>query len=135
MELLETLDPEKKKLMEASEHHKRELEKEVKSLSEKTERMLINGLIIGGSLALTYFIIRQWSKSKSRKKKTKDKEKTAGAGEHDSNAVPTDSPSAPSMISQIGNKVINQAALILLDIAKEKLLEYLESRKNQDENS
>ena len=132
MESLETKDPDKRRLIEVSEHHKRELEKEVRSMSEKTEKMLINGLIIGGSLALTYFIISQWGGSKSKKKNKKATEKAA---EFISETEADDALVAPSLISQIGNKVINQASLILLDIAKEKLLEYLESRKKRDENS
>jgi flagellar basal body-associated protein FliL len=132
MESLEPKDPDKRRLIEVSEHHKRELEKEVRSMSEKTEKMLINGLIIGGSLAITYFIISQWGTSKSKKKKKKAKEKAA---EITSETEADDALVTPSLISQIGNNVINQASLILLDIAKEKLLEYLESRKKGDENS
>jgi len=133
MESRETKDPDKRRLIETSERHKQELEKEVRSLSDKTEKMLINGLIIGGSLAVTYFIISQWGGSKSKKKKTKAREKAAGESTTESesdNAV-----AAPSLFSQIGNKVINQASLILLDIAKEMLVEYLESRKKGNENS
>ena len=128
MESLETRDPNKRRLIEASEHHKQEVEKEVRSLSDKTEKMIINGLIIGGSLAITYFIISQWGGSKSKKKKAKTKERELET-EADDVLV------APTLISQIGNKVINQASIILLDIVKEKLLEYLESRKKGDENS
>ncbi len=133
MEFPETKNPDKRRLIEASDRHKRELEKEMRSLSDKTEKMLINGLIIGGALAITYFMISQWGGSKSKKKKAKAREKegvefTSGPESDDASAV-------PSLISKIGNKVINQASLILLDIAKEKLLEYLESRKKRDENS
>jgi hypothetical protein len=131
MESFETKDPDKRRLIEASERHKRELEKEVRSLSDKTENILINGLIIGGSLAVTYFIISQWGRSKSKKKKAREKAAAGFTSESESD----DAPAVPSLISQIGNKVINQASLILLDIAKEKLLEYLESRKKRDENS
>jgi hypothetical protein len=134
MELLETQDPEKKKLIETSDRHKRELEKEVKSLSDKTERVLVNALVIGGSLALTYFVISQWGKSKSKKKKAKAKAAGIDNGSDDSDES-QEVLEAPSMISRIGTKVINQATLILLDIAKEKLIEYLESRKTRDENS
>jgi hypothetical protein len=130
MESLETRDPNKRRLIEASEHHKHEVEKELRSLSDKTEKMIINGLIIGGSLAITYFIISQWGGSKSKKKKAKARERELAAETEADDALV-----APSLISQIGNKVINQASIILLDIVKEKLLEYLESRKKGDENS
>lgn len=128
MELLETQDPRKKVLIATSDHHKRELEKEVKSITEKTERMLTNALIIGGSLALTYFVISQMRRSKKKKEV-----KTSGEAEprHEEEGAST----GPSLISQIGTKVINQATLMLLDIAKEQLLEYFESRKQRNENS
>jgi branched-subunit amino acid permease len=123
MELLETQDPERKKLIETSDQHKRELKKEVDAITGKTERMLTNALIIGGSLALTYFIISQLGGSKKKKKKNAEEE------------TQVDEVATPSVFSQIGSKVIDQAALILLDIAREKLSEYLQYRKKSNENS
>jgi hypothetical protein len=130
MELLETQDPEKKRLIETSDRHKRELEKEVVAISDKTEKVLKNALIIGGALALTYFTIRQLTKNKSaRKKQRADKE------ESDEDEEVVSVPSGPSFVSQMGDRVINQATMILLDLAKDMLMEYLESRKRKDENS
>ncbi|MDZ7646791.1 MAG: hypothetical protein U5K54_06175 [Cytophagales bacterium] len=48
MELLETTDPEKKRLIEATGRHKYELQREVKAISDKTENAVKNALIIGG---------------------------------------------------------------------------------------
>ena len=132
MELLESQDPEKKKLIETSDRHKRALEKELTELSNKTERMLTNALIIGGSLALTYIVITSLSGSKKRKKKKMAEAEAEAAGEVDDGSVEMET---PSVISQIGTKVLNTATVLLLDIAKEKLFEYLESRKKADENS
>lgn len=137
MELLESQDPEKKKLIETSDRHKRALEKEVNELTEKTERVLTNALIIGGSLALTYFVVSSFSgggKKKRRKKKNKEakavtEESTDGIEEHPEEIE------TPSLIGQIGTKVLNHATVLLLDIAKEKLFEYLESRKKGNEMS
>ena len=129
MELLETQNPEKRRLIETSERHKRELEMEMKGVSDKAERAISNALIIGGSLALTYFVVSQLTKSKSKTKSKKIR----------SNDLPTEEPEAfkldtgPSLVSQIGEKLISQASIILLDLAKEKLSEYLTKRK--DENS
>ena len=132
MELLESQDPEKKKLIETSDRHKRALEKEVSALTQKADKMVTNALIIGGSLALTYFLIS--SISSSRKKKKKNKQKAQGkAMEGDEEMSEEDH--NPSILSQIGTRVLNEASVILLDIAKEKLAEYLESRKKTDENS
>ncbi|HWA34646.1 MAG TPA: hypothetical protein VG737_10975, partial [Cyclobacteriaceae bacterium] len=69
MELLESQDPDKKRLIESSERHKRALEKQVNELGAKTEKMLTNALIIGGSLALTYFVVSSLSSGKKKKKR------------------------------------------------------------------
>jgi hypothetical protein len=130
MELLETQDPEKRKLLETSERHRRELEREVRDISSRTERVLTNALIVGGVLALSYFAVRQFSKGKSKKKKDK-KEGTLEPG-NDNAGVAAAETAAPSLLSEIGSKVINQATLILIELAKEKLMEYLQSRKKND---
>src|SRR5262245_32901669 len=85
MELLETQDPEKRKLLETSERHRRELEKEVRDISERTEQVVTNALIVGGVLALSYLAIRQFSKGKTKKKK--HKKRKAAAAELNGGAV------------------------------------------------
>lgn len=140
MELLETQDPEKRKLIETSDRHKKELEKEVKAISEKTEKVLKNALVIGGALALTYFTVSQLTKRKAKRKKareTKTEEDEAGMPnlqQRQDDGMNSES-LAPSLISQIGDRVISQGTFILLDLAKDMLVEYLESRKKKDENS
>ena len=138
MELLETQDPEKRKLIETSDRHKKELEKEVKAISEKTEKVLKNALIIGGALALTYFTVSQLIKRKKQKNTKEAKaldDRSEGVSSHQQDETVNLEPSVPSLISQIGDKVISQGTLILLDLAKDMLTEYLESRKKKDENS
>lgn len=138
MELLESQDPDKKKLIESSERHKRALEKQVSELSAKTEKLVTNALIIGGSLALTYFLVSSLS---SHKKKKKKKTKAAQiksdetVAETEEVEEKEESLIMPAIVGAIGSKVINTATMMLLDIAKEKLFEYLKSRKQDDENS
>jgi hypothetical protein len=133
MELLETQDPEKRKLLELSDRHRKELQKEVQDISERTERILTNALIVGGVLALSYFAISQFSKGRSKKKKHKKEKHTESSSVLDDphNEVQA-AVSTPSLMSEIGSKVINQATLILVDLAREKLMEYLQSRKKDD---
>jgi hypothetical protein len=129
MELLEPQSPERRKLIETSERHKRELEKEMKGVSDKTEKAITNALIIGGSLALTYFVVSQLSKSK----KDKGKSKKGKAGSLPEEEIERESShTTPSLVSQISEKLISQASIILLDLAKEKLSEYLTKRKNEN---
>jgi hypothetical protein len=134
MELLETQNPEKRRLIETSDRHKHELQKEVKAISDKTERIVKNALIIGGTLALTYLVVTQLSSAKKKRKKAKvktnEEEETDSALEE-----ATASFSPPSLISQLGERLATQATALLLGIAKDKLGEYLSNRKQKDENS
>ncbi|MFN7492691.1 MAG: hypothetical protein ACK5RG_07250 [Cyclobacteriaceae bacterium] len=128
MELLETQDPERKKLIETSDRHKRELEKEVKDMSDKTEKVVKNALIIGGVLAVSYLLVSQLG---SGKKKKKVRTKAVATSE----AEEEDEPEAPGVFAQIGSKVVDTATLVLLDLAKEALTEFLKNRKQKDGNS
>jgi hypothetical protein len=128
MELLETQDPEKKRLIETSLRHKYEMEREVKDISDRSEKMLKNALIIGGALALTYVVVNQLSSRKVKKKKAKPaKAPTVEVQEEVEHE--------PSMLSAMGDKLVSTATLFLLDLAKEKLYDYLQTRKSKDENS
>jgi hypothetical protein len=134
MELLESQDPEKKKLIETSHRHKQALEKELHDLSRKSERMITNALIIGGSLALTYFVISSLSGRKKKKKNRIARAQVTSLDGADDTEI-EESHHGTSIVSQIGTRVMDQATLMILEIAKEKLFEYLESRKKADENS
>ncbi|HRI78593.1 MAG TPA: hypothetical protein PLR06_03580 [Cyclobacteriaceae bacterium] len=134
MELLETQDPEKKKLIESSDRHKKALEKELGEMKEKTDRMLTNALIIGGTLAVTYFVISSISKRKKKKKKNKIAQAQINGTEAENEEVEEED-KGPSVLGQIGTRVLSEATAVLLSLAKEKLAEYLASRKNTDENS
>jgi len=129
MELLETQDPERRKLLETSDRHKHELEKEVKDMSDKTEKVVKNALIIGGVLAVSYLLISQLGTGKKKKKLKAKSSVVAAADEQD------DEPEAPGVFAQIGTKVVDTATLVLLDLAKEALAEFLKNRKQKDGNS
>jgi hypothetical protein len=128
MQLTESNDP-KEELRKKSERHRQELEEEVKLISERTEKIITNALIIGGTLAAAYFIMRQFSGSSSKKRKrVVPKIKLVKANEESSESEIIEEPSAPGIVSQIGTTLASQATVFLLSIAKEKLMEYLESQ-------
>ena len=135
MELLESQDPQKRKLIETSDRHKRELEKELKDITQKTEKTLKNALIIGGSLALGYLLVSQLSSSKRKVKVIAKKKKEVAVAETETGEEEEVVSGEPSVISQIGTQVLNQATFLLLELAKEKLAEYLQTRKVKNENS
>ncbi len=133
MEFLESQDPEKKKLIEASERHKRALGKGITELGDNTQKILTNALIVGGVLALSYLVVRGFSSGSKKKKKKRAKVTVV------SPQVSTDSDDddeiesgSPSLLADVGSKIANQATVILIDIARQKLMEYLDSRKKEE---
>lgn len=135
MELLETQDPDKKKLIEASDRHKRAMEKELGDLSQKTDRVLKNALIIGGSLALTFLVITALSKKRKKKKKKLALEAAAQPGLTPDTEKNEEEEEGPSILGTVGTQLLNQASVILLDLARQKLKEHLATRNAPDEHS
>jgi hypothetical protein len=134
MELLDSDDPVKGQLLRKSAHHREQLEEDVKLISERTEKILTNALIIGGALAATYFIVSQFggkSKKKSKLKKVRlvKDEETA-----DQVVVESVEPEIPGVITQVGTALASQATVMLLNFAKEKLDEFMKSQNEKKEN-
>jgi hypothetical protein len=132
MELLGTDDPIKSQLLKKSAQHREELEQDVQLISERTQRVITNALVIGGALALTYFVVSRFSGSGKKNKSKTRKIKVVNAapvseGEVESVAA------APGFVSQIGTALASQASVFLLSLAKEKLSEYLESQAAKKE--
>lgn len=130
MELLETQDPEKKKLIETSNRHRQELEREIDDIGNRSQKMLKNALIIGGALALTYIMVSQISSRRSKKKKAKAAE--AETSTKQIQVQKEEEENEPSIFSEIGGKVASAATVFLLDLAKEKLTDYLENRNKPE---
>jgi hypothetical protein len=131
MELLETNDP-KGLLIKKSAKHKKELEDEIKLLSENTEKIVTNALIIGGTLALTYLVISQLSKSKSKGKSKSKKIKLIKEKDIAADEATHDDDEEESVVSRIGSAIAAQATVFLLGLAKEKLSAYLQSNFKKD---
>jgi hypothetical protein len=134
MQLLESEDP-KNELLKKSASHRQKLEDEVKLISDRTERIITNALIIGGTLAAAYFLMRQFSSSTPKKKSPAHKIKLVKAKDEEEETEMVSEPSAPGIVSQIGTAIASQAAVLLLSIAKEKLAEYLESQFEKKEKN
>jgi len=139
MELLESQDPQKRKLIATSDRHKHELQKEVKEIAERTERTMKNALIIGGSLALAYLVVNQISSSSKKKKKRYriariPKVKVTNVNPEEADSEEEIVHDSTNLISAIGTQVMNQATAMLLELAKEKLMEFLASRMKSDES-
>lgn len=132
---LETDNPEKGQLLQRSAHHREVLEEEMKALTEKSEKILTNALIIGGALALTYFLVSGLSGS-SGKRKTKPRKVQLVTGKEDEDSEgDVAQAEEPGIVSQIGSVLMAQATGLLLSIAREKLVEFLQSHAAKKDNS
>jgi len=132
---LETDNPEKGQLLQKSAHHRDLLEEEVKLITERSEKILTNALIIGGALALTYFLVSSLSgetKKEKRQRKIRLVETKDGESAPQEEYVPGES----GIVSQIGAVLVAQATGFLLSIARDKLVEFLQSQgvKKADTN-
>ena len=137
MKAMETDDLVKSQLLQKAAQQREEIESEMHEITDRTEKVLTNALIIGGALALTYFLVRGFSAKKKRKAR-KAKAKVKATEVDDAEEAEVYEESGPARIlSQIGTAVASQATMILLDLAKEKLMEYLQAQaqKKADENS
>jgi hypothetical protein len=134
MELLESDDP-KNELLKRSARLREDLDDEVKLITERTEKIITNALIIGGALVATYMLVRIFSGSKSKRKPKYKKIKVVNAPAAE--AEETEEPSVVSgIVSEIGAAVAAQATSFLLTLAREKLAEFLQAQaeKKSTEN-
>ena len=67
MELLDS-DDLRSQLLRKSAEHRKEIEGDVQFISAETQKIITNALVIGGSLALAYLLVRQFSGGGSKKK-------------------------------------------------------------------
>lgn len=107
--------------------HREELEEETRAVAERTEKIITNAVIIGGALALTYFLYTQLSGSKKKKSKSK-KSQSAETDDEEVEEVST----ASNILSQVGNALVSQGGVLLLALAKEKLTEYLRAQADKN---
>jgi hypothetical protein len=127
-------DDSKMQLLKRSALQREALHDEVKLISAQTEKVITNALIIGGALAATYFLVRQFSGSKTKRRKSKKIRLVTGpAAEEES--VSYAEPQTPGIVSQLGTAIASQAGVFLLDLAKEKLSEYLQSQAQKKHNA
>ena len=125
----ETDDPIKSTLLKKSAQYRDELEEEAKVISDRTEKIIKNAVIIGGSLALAYFLYNQFSTSKKKKSKARKEKPVQAASLAAGIEEEEEETSSPNkVLSQIGAALISQASVFLLSMAKEKLSEYLQAQ-------
>jgi FtsZ-interacting cell division protein ZipA len=120
----------KSTLLKKSAQYREDLEEEAKVISDRTEKIIRNAVIVGGSLALAYFLYTSFSSSKKKKSKAKkEKSMQAVASTTGVEMDEEEEESSPNrVLSQIGTALISQASVFLLSMAKDKLSEYLQAQ-------
>ena len=132
---METDDPEKGQLLQRSAHHREAMEEEVKLISEQTEKIITSAIVVGGALAITYFLVTRLSGSNEKAKVKYHKTKLINRSEdNDSGVESIQQPEEAGLVSQIGAALVAQATTYLLTIAKEKLMEFIESQSAKKGN-
>lgn len=133
---VESDNPEKGQLLQRSALHRDTLEEEVRLITERSEKIITNALIIGGALALTYFLVSSFSgssgKSKAKTPKIKMAEPRPDSVEEQSLSH---EPAQAGIVSQIGSVLLAQATGFLLSVAREKLVEFLQSQTVKKDNA
>jgi len=127
MELYES-DDLKSRLLKKSVLQREALAEEAKLISARTEKVITNALMIGGALAATYFIVRQFSGSKKKRYKRSKRIQVVAAPAAGEEVAYAEA-QAPGIVAQLGTALASQATVFLLDLAKEKLSDYLQSQK------
>lgn len=132
----ETDNPEKGQLLQRSAHHRDLLEEEVKLITEKSEKIITNALIIGGALAVTYLLVTSLSGSSKKKKRSGATLKLVEPRPNRETDPDIDEgPMQAGVMSQIGSVLVAQATGFLLSIAREKLVEFLQSQAVKKDDS
>jgi hypothetical protein len=129
MELTETNNP-KGELLRKSLQQRKALQDEVELFTERTEKIITNALIIGGALALSYWIFRSFtstSKAKRKKQKPAEPDELVFVKEDGKESK------IAAVLSEVGSVLATQATAFLLALAKEKLTEFLTTQITKEE--
>jgi len=114
----------RRQLLEASVEYKDEIREGLQGVVSKLGKTGVNALVIGGALVTSFLLYRALSGGSRSigSKGTKNKE------ERNEEVV------MPSFVDKLADKVLEQMLLFLLALAKEKLVEYLNDQKNDNED-
>lgn len=113
----------RQKLEQLSRDKEEEIEQELGELAEKGKKIATQALLVVGGLALTYMIFKAFDNGSGKSKKKKKaairmvKDKELDEAEEET-----------SWFGGISTKLATEAALLLLALAKDRLVDYLNTR-------
>ncbi|KXX69497.1 hypothetical protein [Flammeovirga sp. SJP92] len=128
----EKLKAEKAQLKEQTQSAKKELVDLAQGTVSETQQDIKKIFTYGAALVVTYSL-SQWAlrihKSRSQKKYLKKLSKLEGPAKKGKKIVSTDS--HESRVPSFGKMLRDEATVFLMGVAKEEILNYLESRKEK----
>ena len=120
----------KNELYSTSEKYKEDLRRNLQNAVDSIGDTGKNAIVIGGILAGGFLLYKLMTPAIDKKKKKK-KAVLSLNQPVDHSAVETYyEPKAPTVISKLTDRIMEEATVFLLALAKEKLLEYLNSAEN-----
>ena len=119
--------PIKQELLAASEKYKEDIRESLKNVGDSLGKNGINALVIGGSLVGGYmlykFLSRNEKKIKLKKKPFDDEGQAQVIYEEE-----------PSLLEKLTEKILEEALVFLLSVAKDQLVLFLEKQfKTEDD--
>ena len=133
MKMSDSHSQQKKDLMSASEQYKDDIRESLKAMGESLGETGKNAIMITGALVGGYLLYRLIRPSDSpSKKKTKILQIPAGEISSSASIESRQASEEQGFIDKLGQKVMEEAALFLLALAKEKLLDYLNKEEEND---
>lgn len=119
----------RQQLEQLSRNQEEGLEKELSDLAEKGKNIATQALLVAGGIALVYMIYRAFD-SDSGKSKKKKKSAIKVIEDNDNEGV-----EEQSWFGEISTTLAKEAALFLLVMAKDRLVDYLNSRNEPSEGN
>jgi len=118
----------KRQLLETSLEYKEEIREAFQAVMSRLGKTGVNALLISGSLAMSYLLYRAMATPVKTIKRKKN-----NIAENEAQVVDVYQP--PTMIDKLADKILEQALLFLLSLAKQKLIEYLNDQSKKNDNT
>jgi hypothetical protein len=111
-------DIDKSRLLENSEQYKENFARDLSEMTSKIERGIVTGLIVGGLTYVTYRFVKALTETEQTETQKPESHQQGG-----------------SAFSHVTKYVAETATLLLINLAKEKLIEYLSERKQAEDDN
>lgn len=133
MELLETADPAKRRLMEEVRKRREQLDAEAGALARRSSKNLSNGLIIAGVLVGSFLIYKSIS---AYRKRGKSKAAVSDIKPHPDTDIKHQAKTAtPGSGNLLSTRLAQIAVVFLLNLARERVTAWLASKKEPHESA